>query len=224
MSLDQEQLGNVLRIAKESHGKCTGYVCERDALFGCDYARALLQLAEENEKLHQWLAMSQISEMDAVKVADELRTELEQAEETIQALTHEGRQGELEQANVNLANENQLLHQKLDELRAKLEQAEADNAAMVPALEFYADEKGKHWGACRPDDTAETCCHMLAEEIGGTLARQILSTPHPGTALFDELTKLRVVAEAAREYTKKYAYPKSMCAKLCKTLAALDEK
>lgn len=43
------------------------------------------------------------------------------------------------------------------------------------ALRFYADYEGDRWAACQPDDTAETCCHMVAEASGGDVARTALS-------------------------------------------------
>lgn len=42
------------------------------------------------------------------------------------------------------------------------------------ALRFYANEKGEHWAACRPEDTKDTCCHMIAEIKGGERARAAL--------------------------------------------------
>lgn len=42
------------------------------------------------------------------------------------------------------------------------------------ALEFYADKDGENWVACRPDDTQYTCCHMIGEPSGGSVAREVL--------------------------------------------------
>jgi len=44
----------------------------------------------------------------------------------------------------------------------------------VEALEFYADEDDV-WGACQPEDTFETCCHIVAETRGGDRAREALA-------------------------------------------------
>ena len=44
----------------------------------------------------------------------------------------------------------------------------------VRALEFYADEDDV-WGACQPEDTFETCCHIVAETRGGDRAREALA-------------------------------------------------
>jgi len=43
------------------------------------------------------------------------------------------------------------------------------------ALEFYKDDKGEHWAACRPEDTGSTCCHMIAENSGGETATKALN-------------------------------------------------
>jgi hypothetical protein len=52
--------------------------------------------------------------------------------------------------------------------------------AAVKVIKFYADEKGEHWGACRSEDTSETCCHMVAEISGGKKAREYLKTLEKG--------------------------------------------
>jgi hypothetical protein len=57
----------------------------------------------------------------------------------------------------------------LAELRA-IEELEAYRAC----LQFYADPNGECWAACRPQDTAETCCHMIGENSGGEKAREVL--------------------------------------------------
>lgn len=45
----------------------------------------------------------------------------------------------------------------------------------VEVIEFYGDVKGENWGACRGDDTHETCCHMISEISGGDKARQFIA-------------------------------------------------
>lgn len=57
--------------------------------------------------------------------------------------------------------------EKNNELKSKLAEVEK-------ALEFYADASGDNWAACRPDDTHETCCHMIGEVSGGKTAREAL--------------------------------------------------
>lgn len=64
------------------------------------------------------------------------------------------------------------------EMMTKLEQENAQLKAQlkiaVDALEFYADKKGQNWGACMPNDTYKTCCHMVSEISGGESARKAL--------------------------------------------------
>lgn len=45
----------------------------------------------------------------------------------------------------------------------------------IKVIQFYGNEKGDHWAACRDEDTAETCCHMIAEISGGEKARAFLT-------------------------------------------------
>lgn len=59
---------------------------------------------------------------------------------------------------------------KLKEIEALRKQR--DEAIKI--VEFYADEEGEHWAACRDDDTYETCCHITSENSGGKRAREFL--------------------------------------------------
>lgn len=57
----------------------------------------------------------------------------------------------------------------------RIKQLEDALRNMGESLEFYADTEGGAWAACQENDTAETCCHMVAELSGGERAREALS-------------------------------------------------
>jgi hypothetical protein len=59
--------------------------------------------------------------------------------------------------------------------RSEIERLERKCAGLLEALKFYADKDGEAWAACRPEDTADTCCHMIAEDSGGERARAAIA-------------------------------------------------
>jgi hypothetical protein len=58
--------------------------------------------------------------------------------------------------------------------RSEYDRLKAENAELWGVIEFYADKDGEHWAACQPQDTKDTCCHMVCENSGGEKARAIL--------------------------------------------------
>jgi hypothetical protein len=80
------------------------------------------------------------------------------------------------------------LEQQLTAERTRAEQAEADNAALMEGLEAikgFATRKADHY-------TADFLDELLERVVG--MASMILSQPHPGDAIREELERLRADA------------------------------
>lgn len=59
-----------------------------------------------------------------------------------------------------------------DDIQKILAAYKEDRALCV---EFYADKDGESWVACQPEDTKDTCCHIISEISGGDNARTCLT-------------------------------------------------
>lgn len=57
---------------------------------------------------------------------------------------------------------------------SEIDRLKSEVAAYREVVEFYADKDGEHWAACQPQDTKDTCCHMVCENSGGEKARDVL--------------------------------------------------
>lgn len=109
------------------------------------------RLREHNRELQR-----SIDAVDGINV--KLTDENVRLREEIEALTHDGRQGELEQANVGLANEVERLRTWQHTAAAAMREKDAEAAALRAEMSSLRSEiESAPWVVCRKDDGRWAC-------------------------------------------------------------------